>query len=339
MGTREPVSAREPVTVAADEPADGPATDIIPTRVRPAAAVPWEPPPARRLPTPAESADVLRAQAAAARPAERVHTADDLRPATADSRSLFATVPEPARHSSGGRGWLFVAAALAIGIMSGFVGGFVVGQSGEPLPLPEFAARVVRLPGAAATTGAAETRGTGEARDATGAAAAERGADEGRRDNVKGSEPPPAPPAADAGRANPEAQASIPESPVQAPGSAASNPQSRASSPGPGAPATDPRAPTPEARVQNPESRVPPSESRLQGPESAAPGSMQVLSRPAGAQVYVDGSLVGRTPVIMPTLAPGRHDVRIELDGHRRWATSVLVEPNVRARVAASLEQ
>jgi serine/threonine-protein kinase len=331
-----PIGTREPVSMAAEEPADAPATDIIPTRVKPAAAVPWEPPPARRLPTPAEAEDVLRAQAAAARPAERVRTADDLRPPAADSRSLFAAVPEPARQSGGG-GWLFVAAALVIGIMGGFVGGYVAGQSGEPLPLPEFAARVVRLPGAAATTGAAEARGTGEARDASGAVDADRAAGEGRQEAANGSQPPSG--AADAGRADSGAQARIPESPVPAPDAGVSNAQPPAPSPASPAPGSDSRAPSTEARVQNPEPRVPPPAPRLQGPESAAPGSMQVLSRPAGAQVYVDGSLVGRTPVIMSALAPGRHDVRIELDGHRRWATNVLVEPGERARVAASLEQ
>jgi hypothetical protein len=66
---------------------------------------------------------------------------------------------------------------------------------------------------------------------------------------------------------------------------------------------------------------------------------MQVLSRPAGAEVFVDGALVGQTPLVIPSVRPGTHDVRIELAGHRRWATSVRVEPGARARVAASLEQ
>jgi hypothetical protein len=55
--------------------------------------------------------------------------------------------------------------------------------------------------------------------------------------------------------------------------------------------------------------------------------------------VFVDGALVGRTPLVIASVAPGAHDIRIELAGHRQWATSVRVEPGARARVAASLEQ
>jgi hypothetical protein len=67
-------------------------------------------------------------------------------------------------------------------------------------------------------------------------------------------------------------------------------------------------------------------------------GSMDVLSRPSGAQVYVDGALVGQTPLLLPNVEPGAHAVRISLPGHQRWATSVDVRPGDRTRVAASLE-
>jgi hypothetical protein len=66
---------------------------------------------------------------------------------------------------------------------------------------------------------------------------------------------------------------------------------------------------------------------------------MQVLSRPDGAQVYVDGAFVGRTPFVIASVSPGPHEVRIELDGHQRWATTVQVAAGERTRVAASLEQ
>lgn len=66
---------------------------------------------------------------------------------------------------------------------------------------------------------------------------------------------------------------------------------------------------------------------------------MQVLSRPAGANVIVDGQLIGQTPLLLPGVTAGAHDVRLELEGFRPWATSVEIRPGVRARVAASLEQ
>jgi hypothetical protein len=69
------------------------------------------------------------------------------------------------------------------------------------------------------------------------------------------------------------------------------------------------------------------------------PGSIDVVSRPAGAQVIVDGRVMGRTPLSVPNLTPGQHSVRLELPGYNRWATSVDVAAGARARVAASLEQ
>ena len=68
-------------------------------------------------------------------------------------------------------------------------------------------------------------------------------------------------------------------------------------------------------------------------------GSLQILSRPAGAEVTLDGRAIGRTPLVVSDVPAGRHDVRLELGGFRSWATSVRVESTSRTRVAASLEQ
>jgi hypothetical protein len=66
---------------------------------------------------------------------------------------------------------------------------------------------------------------------------------------------------------------------------------------------------------------------------------MVVLSRPSGAQVVLDGRVIGRTPMTLPDVATGTHDVRLDLPGFRPWATSVEIAPGERTRVAASLEQ
>jgi hypothetical protein len=80
---------------------------------------------------------------------------------------------------------------------------------------------------------------------------------------------------------------------------------------------------------------------RASPPASAAAGrgSLQILSRPPGAQVTLDGRVIGRTPLVIPDVRTGRHDVRLELAGFRPWATSVSVDGVARTRVAASLEQ
>ena len=52
----------------------------------------------------------------------------------------------------------------------------------------------------------------------------------------------------------------------------------------------------------------------MTGAES--PGTLSIASDPAGAVVYVDGLLVGRTPVDVKALAPGDHRVRLVKDGY-----------------------
>jgi len=96
-----------------------------------------------------------------------------------------------------------------------------------------------------------------------------------------------------------------------------------------------PRAvPDRPAAARSPLPRTAPVETAGSGP-----GSLQILSRPTGAQVSIDGRLVGRTPLVISDVRIGAHDVRIELAGFRRWVTSVQVTPGNRTRVAASLEQ
>jgi serine/threonine protein kinase len=71
--------------------------------------------------------------------------------------------------------------------------------------------------------------------------------------------------------------------------------------------------------------------------QSAA--ALSVESRPAGASVFLDGKLIGRTPLQVGEVAAGDHTVRIELDGYQRWSSSVHVVAGERGRVAASLDR
>jgi serine/threonine-protein kinase len=82
-----------------------------------------------------------------------------------------------------------------------------------------------------------------------------------------------------------------------------------------------------------------PSAERPAPDAPAGPASMEVVSRPPGAQVFVDGRMVGRTPLVVSEVHPGDHSVRIALPGHQRWATTVNVPAGSRSRVAASLER
>ena len=68
-------------------------------------------------------------------------------------------------------------------------------------------------------------------------------------------------------------------------------------------------------------------------------GALTVDSRPTGAQVFLDGKLVGTTPLSLPQVAAGEHAVRLEHDGYRRWSSSIRVGGGQRQRVTASLER
>jgi hypothetical protein len=65
-------------------------------------------------------------------------------------------------------------------------------------------------------------------------------------------------------------------------------------------------------------------------PESAAvptTGSLRVASRPMGARVLLDGRVVGETPMVVTNVAPGEHQIGLDLDakGYQRWSSSVVV--------------
>ena len=81
---------------------------------------------------------------------------------------------------------------------------------------------------------------------------------------------------------------------------------------------------------------------RLRAAPAPAPavtsGALDVVSRPAGARVSLDGQAVGLTPLRLADLAPRAYAMRLELAGHRPWSTTVRVVAGETARVAASLE-
>lgn len=57
----------------------------------------------------------------------------------------------------------------------------------------------------------------------------------------------------------------------------------------------------------------------------AATASLDVISEPAGANVYVDGKLAGQTPLQVSALEPGDHRVRVSKDGYLENARIVTV--------------
>ncbi len=67
-------------------------------------------------------------------------------------------------------------------------------------------------------------------------------------------------------------------------------------------------------------------------------GSILAETRPPGAAVWLDRRLVGESPVSIPDVPAGAHQIEFRLDGYRTWSTTVEVAPETQARVAASLD-
>jgi hypothetical protein len=64
------------------------------------------------------------------------------------------------------------------------------------------------------------------------------------------------------------------------------------------------------------------------GVNAALRGGLTVKSRPAGARVYIDGEFKGYTPVTVPTLAVGKHLMRLERPGFQQHGQFVEVSPD-----------
>jgi hypothetical protein len=115
--------------------------------------------------------------------------------------------------------------------------------------------------------------------------------------------------------------------------------QTRAPSPRPARPAASASTPTrpPKGQAARPGGAKVQQEAAAQ-PAAKGPSRVEFVTRPRGARVYVDGRLLGKTPLTVESVAPGARAVRFQLDGYRPWATTVDLAPGQRARVAASLE-
>ncbi|MBN1424547.1 PEGA domain-containing protein [Candidatus Fermentibacteria bacterium] len=66
---------------------------------------------------------------------------------------------------------------------------------------------------------------------------------------------------------------------------------------------------------------------------------LEAQSRPGGAEVFIDGSIAGETPVSASGLPSGRHIVAMRHRGYELWTAPVLFPPWGTARVTASLDR
>lgn len=73
------------------------------------------------------------------------------------------------------------------------------------------------------------------------------------------------------------------------------------------------------------------------GSTQPSSATLAIESSPRGAEVYLDGSFVGSTPLRVES-RPGRRTVRIEADGYYAFETQLQLSPGEARRVDAQLE-
>jgi diacylglycerol kinase family enzyme len=67
-------------------------------------------------------------------------------------------------------------------------------------------------------------------------------------------------------------------------------------------------------------------------------GSVIIESTPAKADIFLDGKEIGKTPVSVKPIVPGRHNVEVRMDGYEVWSESVIVEEDIEKTITAALQ-
>lgn len=73
-------------------------------------------------------------------------------------------------------------------------------------------------------------------------------------------------------------------------------------------------------------------------PPPAETVRVAIESEPSGADVSVDGSYVGNTPLPDFRLQPGKHIIKIEKNGFEAWTRNITITPATPTNVRATLE-
>ena len=67
-------------------------------------------------------------------------------------------------------------------------------------------------------------------------------------------------------------------------------------------------------------------------------GSVYVDSQPRAARVFMDGVIIGRTPLLVSQVISGAREIRVEYQGYRDWLSVVEITANERNEITALLE-
>jgi hypothetical protein len=78
-------------------------------------------------------------------------------------------------------------------------------------------------------------------------------------------------------------------------------------------------------------------------PTASAPvpgfGSLSITTTPAGALVYVDGSMMGVTPTTIPMLSEGSHSITLVMDGYQDLKTTITINAGTTSEYITGLSK
>ena len=67
-------------------------------------------------------------------------------------------------------------------------------------------------------------------------------------------------------------------------------------------------------------------------------GKIRVTSDPSYARVYLNGNYRGRTPITIPSVRVGEHQIKVTKENYYDWSDTVRVSPDLTTRIFARLE-
>lgn len=73
-------------------------------------------------------------------------------------------------------------------------------------------------------------------------------------------------------------------------------------------------------------------------PKTEDHGSMNIVSSPEGASIYIDGRDVGKAPYHASSLKPGKYSIRLELKGRLNWTKDIEIKAGELKQINAKLQ-
>jgi hypothetical protein len=70
---------------------------------------------------------------------------------------------------------------------------------------------------------------------------------------------------------------------------------------------------------------------------ATTPGTLEIVSNPPNAPVYVDSQYRGMTPLILSDIPPGKHTLELRMNGFETWTTNGTMDDGEHVLVEVTL--